>query len=147
MITKMDTRSDREQILEANNIFYRALGTRDLNLMSTVWVKDTRAGCVHPGWIILRSWEAIRQSWENIFDPEDQVDITVSDVSVRINGDTAWLTCIQQMVYIKRDPVTYNISLSTNIFEKSGNKWLMVIHHASPLPDTRNIDTGSTNIQ
>lgn len=143
----MDKNKEKEQILEVNNRFYKALGTRDLDLMSTVWVNDKRAGCVHPGWIILRSWEAIKQSWENIFDPEDQVDISLSDVSVYISGNTAWLTCIQQMVYIKRDPVTYNISLSTNIFEKSENGWLMVIHHASPVPDTRNIDTGNTSIQ
>lgn len=143
----MGNNTEKEQILEANDTFYKALGTRDLELMSTVWVKDNRAGCVHPGWIILRSWEAIKQSWENIFDPEDQVDISLSDVSVNISGDTAWLTCIQQMVYIKRDPVTYNISLSTNIFEKSENGWLMVIHHASPIPDMRNIDTGNTSIQ
>jgi hypothetical protein len=51
------------------------------------------------------------------------------------------------MVYIKRDPVTYNLSLSTNIFEKTSDGWLMVIHHASPIPATRNVDTGNTSIQ
>lgn len=143
----MDHITDEEKIVEVNNLFYKALGTRDLGLMSRVWVTDRRAGCVHPGWIILRSWDAIKQSWENIFDPEDQVDISLSDVSVNIKGDIAWLTCVQQMVYIKRDPVTYNISLSTNIFEKTGDGWLMVIHHASPIPDMQNFDTGNTSIQ
>lgn len=143
----MNDSTDKEKIVEVNNLFYKALGTRDLELMSRVWVTDIRAGCVHPGWIILRSWDAIKQSWENIFDPEDQVDISLSDVSVRIIGNMAWLTCIQQMVYIKRDPVTYNISLSTNIFEKTGDGWLMVIHHASPIPDMQNFDTGNTSIQ
>lgn len=143
----MDEITKKENIIKMNDLFYKALGTRDLDLMSKVWVRDRRAGCVHPGWIILRSWEAIHQSWENIFDPEDQVDITISDVSVDIRGNTAWLTCIQQMVYIKRDPVTYNLSLSTNIFEKTPDGWLMVIHHASPIPATRNVDTGNTSIQ
>ncbi len=143
----MDKTTEKENIIKVNDLFYKALGTRDLDLMSTVWVRDRRAGCVHPGWIILRSWEAIHQSWENIFDPEDQVDISISDVSVDIRGNMAWLTCIQQMVYIKRDPVTYNLSLSTNIFEKTANGWMMVIHHASPIPATRNLDTGNTSIQ
>ena len=93
---------DREQILEVNDIFYRALGTRDLELMKTIWVLEERAGCVHPGWTILRGWENIYQSWENIFDPEDQVDINLSEVKISINNNMGWLTCVQEMVYIKR---------------------------------------------
>ena len=125
---------DREQILEVNDIFYRALGTRDLELMKTIWVLEERAGCVHPGWTILRGWENIYQSWENIFDPEDQVDINLSEVKISINNNMAWLTCVQEMVYIKREPSMFNLSQSTNIFEKRDGKWLMVVHHASPIP-------------
>ena len=128
------TDKDREQILEANMAFYKALGTRDIELMKGVWVKDERAGCVHPGWTILRSWESIIQSWESIFDPNDQVDINISDISISINKNMAWLTCVQEMVYINREPSMFNLSLSTNIFEKGENGWLMLIHHASPLP-------------
>jgi len=29
-----------------------------------------------------------------------------------------------------------NVSVSTNIFEKTESGWLMVIHHASPIPFT-----------
>jgi len=143
----MDTKSDREKVLNTNEIFYKALGTRDLELMSTIWVKDQRAGCVHPGWVILRSWDAIKQSLENIFDPEDQVDISLSDVSVIVKGKFAWLTCVQQMLYIKRNPVTYNISQSTNIFEKIENDWFLIIHHASPIPDMRINEHSNTSIQ
>lgn len=140
-------KTDREQILEINQTFYTALGTRDLRLMSDIWIRDIKAGCVHPGWTVLRSWDAIRQSWENIFDPEDQVDITISDISLIIREDIAWLTCVQQMVYIKRSPQSYNISQSTNIFEKTDNGWFMVLHHASPLPVSEIKDTGNTNLQ
>ena len=137
---------DKEEILKVNEIFYRALGTRDLDLMKTIWVLDERAGCVHPGWTILRSWENIYQSWENIFDPEDQVDINLSDINIKINKDRAWLTCLQEMVYIKRDPSMFNLSQSTNIFEKTGGKWLMVIHHASPVP-LDNYKAADSNLQ
>ena len=125
---------DKEQIIKVNELFYKALGTRDLKLMKTLWIPDERAGCIHPGWTILRSWENIYQSWENIFDPEDQVDINLSKINININNNHAWLTCVQEMIYIKRDPSMFNISQSTNIFEKIGDKWLMVLHHASPIP-------------
>ncbi|MEE9213693.1 MAG: nuclear transport factor 2 family protein [Thermodesulfobacteriota bacterium] len=130
----MSLEQEIKAVLDTNTKFYHALGTRDLELMDQIWVQDQRAGCVHPGWVMLKEWHAIRQSWENVFDPEDQVDIKLSNVEVDIKGDIAWVTCIQEMIYVKRDPIMANISQSTNIFERSGSGWLMVIHHASPIP-------------
>lgn len=125
---------DSDEILRVNGLFYKALGTRDLDLMDRVWTKDSRSGCVHPGWTALRNWEAIRQSWESVFDPQDQVDISISNVTVDVRNDVAWVTCLQEMIYIKREPVMFNLSQSTNIFEKKGGRWLMIFHHASPVP-------------
>ena len=138
----MSKNSDYEEVIKVNERFYNALGTRDLEMMDTVWVKDSRAGCVHPGWIMLRGWQAIRQSWENVFDPRDRVDIVLSGISVEIKGDIAWLTCIQELTYINRDPITMNMSQSTNIFERRDSSWLMVLHHASPIPITNYIEEG-----
>ena len=138
----MPKTSDYEEVIKVNERFYKALGTRDLEMMNTVWVKDSRAGCVHPGWIMLRGWQAIRQSWENVFDPRDQVNIGLSDISVEIKGDIAWLTCIQELTYINRDPIMVNVSQSTNIFERRDAIWLMVLHHASPIPITNYIVEG-----
>ena len=129
----MPNKSDEELILEVNERFYRALGTRDLSLMDTVFVRDERAGCTHPGWVMLRGWEAIRQSWENVFDPEDRLAIKLHNVTVDINGDAACVTCVQELMYVKRNPVMMNVSISTNIFERTESGWLMVIHHASPI--------------
>jgi ketosteroid isomerase-like protein len=132
----MPNSSDHQEVLKVNQRFYEALGRRDLELMDTVWVKDSRVGCVHPGWIMLQGWEAIRQSWENVFDPRDQLNIRLSDVNVEVRGDVAWVTCIQELIYIKRNPIVMNISQSTNIFERHDSGWLMVLHHASPIPVT-----------
>ena len=137
--------ADKEQILEVNTRFYQALGTRDLELMGTVFVHDDRAGCMHPGWVMLKGWEAIRQSWENVFNPEDQLEIKLHNLSVEIEGDAAWVTCIQELTYIKRDPVVMNVSVSTNIFERSDSGWLMVIHQASPMPITSEQEDEQTN--
>lgn len=135
----MSQHNDREQILKINELFYKALGTRDLDLMKDLWVRDERSGCVHPGWIVLRSWDVIMQSWENIFDPQDQVDIKISDINLDIKENFATLTCIQEMIYIKREPVMFNLSQSTNLFEKNVDGWLMIFHHASPVPVTEEI--------
>ena len=57
-----------EDVVKVNEAFYAALESGDLALMEKVWLKDSRAKCVHPGWPMLLGWEAIRQSWKNIFD-------------------------------------------------------------------------------
>lgn len=143
----MTKNSDQEQVLEVNTRFYQALGTRDLELMGTVFVHDERAGCMHPGWVMLRGWEAIRQSWENVFNPEDQLEIKLHNLSVEVKGNAAWVTCVQELTYIKRDPVMMNVSVSTNIFEKSNSGWLMVIHQASPMPVSSQENDNNTNLQ
>ncbi|HLE24056.1 MAG TPA: nuclear transport factor 2 family protein [Thermodesulfobacteriota bacterium] len=143
----MPNNSDYEEVLKVNEMFYKALGTRNLELMDQVWVKDSRAGCVHPGWIILSGWQAIRQSWENVFDPNDQVDIRLSNITVEIKRDVAWVTCIQQLIYINRDPIGINMSQSTNIFERHDSGWLMILHHASPIPITNYEIADRSNLQ
>ena len=143
----MNANIDIDLILEVNTRFYQALGTRDLDLMSTVFVHDERAGCMHPGWVMLNGWEAIRQSWENVFDPRDQLEIKLHNLSVEIHGDTAWVTCIQELTYIKRDPVMMNVSVSTNIFEKTQSEWKMVIHQASPMPISPQKDDRDNDLQ
>ena len=132
----MSSQYERERVLKVNARFYEALGSRDLELMDTVWIQDSRAGCVHPGWIMLKGWDALRQSWENVFDPNDQLDIELSNVTVEVKENVAWITCIQKLIYKSRNPVGVNVSQSTNIFELHDSDWLMVIHHASPIPVT-----------
>ncbi len=40
-----------------------------------------------------------------------------------------------------------NVSVSTNIFEKTESGWLMVIHQASPVPFVNEKDSPDRNIQ
>jgi len=143
----MDTQSEKDLVLEVNTRFYKALGSRDLELMGTVFVHEDRAGCMHPGWVMLKGWEAIRQSWENVFDPADQLEIKLHNLTVELEGDAAWVTCIQELLYINRDPVMQNVSVSTNIFEKNGSGWKMVIHQASPMPISAKQESEENNLQ
>jgi len=147
MTKDMDKHNDNDLVLEVNTRFYKALGTRDLELMGTVFVHDDRAGCMHPGWVMLKGWEAIRQSWENVFDPQDQLEIKLHNLTVELEGDAAWVTCIQELIYINREPVMMNVSVSTNIFEKNGSQWKMVIHQASPMPISAQQETEGNNLQ
>jgi len=126
-----------EDVFKVNETFYKALETGDLNLMESVWVKDSRAKCVHPGWPMLFGWESIRQSWKNIFDSGGPTKIQISNINAEIHGNVSWITCIEHITHIVRDQIHKSLAQATNIFERHGSRWLMIHHHASPIPMPR----------
>jgi ketosteroid isomerase-like protein len=128
---------DSEKVLNVNQMFYDALQTGRLDLMEEVWVKEQRAKCIHPGWPMLFGWEAIRQSWKNIFDSGGPTKIKLSNVTVEITGDLAWVTCIEHISHLIRNQIQISMAQATNIFERRGLLWLMIHHHASPMPSPR----------
>ena len=123
-----------KQILKVNETFYNALETGNLELMEEIWVKDSRAKCVHPGWPLLFGWESIKQSWKTIFDTGGPLKIQTSNISVEISGNLAWLTCLEHISLLATNKVHRVIAQATNIFELHGTRWFIVHHHASSLP-------------
>lgn len=120
------------QIKRANERFYRAFESLDITQMAAVWVQAERAKCVHPGWYLLSGWEAIRQSWEDIFANTDYMRFVITDVSVHLYSRVAWVTCVENL---SDAPDTLQIAriLATNMYEHTGDEWRIVHHHASPV--------------
>jgi hypothetical protein len=123
-----------EEVLRVNETSYKALQSGDLDLMESVWMKDERAKCVHPGWPMLFGWESIRQSWKNIFDSGSLVKIQVLNINTEIHGDIAWITCIEYITHVVGNQIHKSLAQATNIFERHGSHWFMIHHHASSVP-------------
>lgn len=120
------------QVKRANERFYRAFESLDIDRMSAVWVHAERARCVHPGWDMLQGWETICRSWEAIFANTEYMRFVITNVSVHLYGSVAWVTCIENLTDMLETPNMTRI-LATNIYEKTGEEWRMVHHHASPV--------------
>ena len=118
------------QVRRANERFYRAFESLHIDQMSAVWVHAERAKCVHPGWDLLEGWEAIRQSWEAIFANTDYMRFVITDVSVAVYGQVAWVTCVENLTDALESIQATRI-LATNIYEQTDEGWCMVHHHAS----------------
>src|SRR5512145_1482193 len=103
-----------EQVIEANLNFYFALESLDVELMEDVWLMDANACCIHPGGERLSGWEAIRETWERIFKSTTYMRVDITDVSVEVHGNAAWVTCLENIATYEKD---------------SG--WMLVVHHAS----------------
>jgi ketosteroid isomerase-like protein len=128
----MDSES-RISVEEANNAFYRALESGMLERMDDVcarrWVR-----CVHPGWDLLTGLSRVRESWEMIFESGQKLRATPSDVWVHMDADFAWVTCTENITVFNESSFDSALAAATNLFVLRDGRWLMVHHHASPIP-------------
>ena len=125
--------TDPEQVVEANLKFYFALESLDVNLMDEVWATDGSAICIHPNWTRLAGWENIRASWEQIFRNTTFMRVDVSEVSVEVQANVAWVTCLENITTSVADQTRRAQAYATNVFVYEDDRWLMVLHHASLL--------------
>ncbi|MGH7884479.1 MAG: nuclear transport factor 2 family protein [Thermodesulfobacteriota bacterium] len=127
----------KDKIYEINTRFYNALNNSDISLMEEIWLKKSSAKCVHPGWPILKGWDSIKESWQNIFETGGLNQVEISDIFVDIVGKTAWVNCIERINYLINNSFIVTMAQATNIFKLIEGDWKMVLHHASPMPPPR----------
>ena len=118
-------------VLRANQSFYAAFEQLDIEAMSAVWLHADRARCIHPGWRTLRGWRAIRESWMAIFANTEEIKFTITDLSVSLSDQLAWVSCVENITDSSNAMPMVSSIEATNIFERVGSEWHMVQHHAS----------------
>jgi ketosteroid isomerase-like protein len=123
--------SDAADVEEANARFYRAFEALDIAAMDDVWTHGAHVRCVHPGWPLLRGWDAVRTSWQRIFASTEEMRFTLSEVDVSVRSDLAWVTCTENILSDVGGRVTVTAILATNLFERHAGGWRLVHHHAS----------------
>lgn len=124
---------NEELAMAANDNFYKAFNTRDLDAMKKVWSSQERVICVHPGWNPLDGFEPIMESWQGIFKNSGNMNIEASDVTVVASEDLAWVSCVEKLYTIATHGVLASKVYSTNLFQLNNGSWKMVMHHASPM--------------
>lgn len=132
----MRRKSEKEEqrVIEANRRFYSAMESLDLEQMDSVWLHDEWVKCIHPGWELIEGWEEIRRSWMAIFANTAMMRISPSSVSVKVDRNLAVVFCIENIIASAGGEFNSARALATNVFILSDDNWLMVHHHASPLP-------------
>jgi ketosteroid isomerase-like protein len=125
--------AEKESVLQANEGFYRAFESLQTGQMEQVWARDDSIQCGHPGWQILRGWQAVMESWRRIFENTPAIRFMLTDVSVEVRGTIAWVTLYENLTgSVEGQPVSARI-LTTNIFEKRSEAWLLIHHHGCPV--------------
>ena len=122
---------DVNAVKAANLRFYEAFGSLDIDLMERVWETSDRVLCIHPGWQLLMGWEEVRKSWERIFYNTTLMHFTITGAQVIIQGDSTWVSCIENITSVVDARATNLAVQATNIFVRGEGGWRMVHHHAS----------------
>ncbi len=128
-----DAKAVEAAVVEANEGFYRAFETLDIDRMTAVWARDETVRCVHPGWALLQGWTGVMESWERIFDNATMMHFIITGTETSVEGDSAWVACTENLTQVMNGQVVESRVQTTNIFRRREGRWLMVHHHGSPV--------------
>ncbi|MHB8483915.1 MAG: nuclear transport factor 2 family protein [Nitrospiria bacterium] len=124
---------EKEDLIKANEHFYRAFEKLDIKELEKLWAHEDYVQCIHPGWSPCSGWQKVRDSWVLIFNHTRAVRFTVTGVNAHITGALGWVTCFENLESRDGERWVKSQILTTNIYELKGEKWLMVHHHGSPI--------------
>lgn len=126
--------SEIDPVLQVNQRFYQAMSEMDMRRMNGVWLNEDWVRCVHPGWSPLEGWQAVQESWQRIFENTQQLHVTIGGVFVRMQGEMAWVSCVERVASAAEGRLDLAYVQATNLFVRRNSEWKMVLHHASHLP-------------
>ena len=128
--------ADIEAVKAVNAAFYAALSARDVKKMEAVWANKPYVVNMGPR---LKTFavgyeEAVAKWWPTAFEFFQELNVTMTTAQVQANGKVAWVVGNESATGVtKNGPVKFT-TFVTNVFEKDGDRWLMVSHHAQPIP-------------
>jgi ketosteroid isomerase-like protein len=120
---------------EAEAAFYAALERADLEAMMEVWAEDEEVSCVHPGGPRLSGIAQLRQNWAQMFKSDQRLQVHLSD-QVVVAGLLFSVHSLHENILVRSGPGAGGRSLviATNVYQRAGEGWRMLLHHGSPGP-------------
>ena len=118
---------------QAETAFYDAFERRDLAAMMSVWAESETVVCVHPGGPWLVGFDAVRESWAQIFSGGDAtLRVRAMDVKRYDGNSVAVHTLVEMLTAPGQAPGAQHVC-ATNVYELTEGGWRMVVHHATSM--------------
>jgi ketosteroid isomerase-like protein len=122
-----------EAVLQANAAFYHAIESLDPEAMDAILAKGEPVRIVHPGWPLVSGREAVLESWSRIFDNAGVMQFAIVDAEAHVEGDTAWVICVERLTSVQSGRVIEGQVQTTNLFRNEDGTWRVTHHHGSPI--------------
>ena len=119
---------------DAETAFYEAFERADLPAMMAVWAESDDVVCIHPSGPRLTGFEAVRESWVQIFSNGSQLRVRATE-SKRFDGQSVAVHSVVEVLTAPGHTGAPQSVLATNVYELGDAGWRMVLHHATPVPE------------
>lgn len=119
--------TDTDDVLAANETFYRAMREGNLDAMDGLWSRERAVSCTHPGGPTIRGRGPVMASWRLIF-AHQPPEIRAVDPQAIVTGRTAMVICRERIGRIEL--------MASNAWVREGGGWRMVSYHAAHVPGT-----------
>ena len=118
---------------DAENAFYEAFERADLPAMMAVWAQTDSVVCVHPRGPRLVGFDAIRDSWLQIFSNGSRVRLRATEVR-KFDGNSVAVHTLVEVLSAPGQTAVQSVC-ATNVYELTDGGWRMVVHHATPMDE------------
>lgn len=127
----------------ANDEFYTALKTADIDGMCSIWMGSDTISCAFPLGGLLVGYDDVIDGWRKIFIAGAPTEVHIENIQVEVRRNIAWVVCTQNIAAIRGNVAIGGQRVATNIFQKRKGKWCIVHHHASPIVIGEQQDQGN----
>lgn len=136
--------------ITAENAFYEAFSTADLDAMMAVWATAGSIMCIHPSGPRLEGFDEIRQSWASILAEGMPRSFALRGRQI-MGTDDLHVHTLEENITVPGTAFVAPPVLATNIYQRFGDSWHMIVHHASISPNplrspTRTAPSGSVKV-
>ncbi len=116
---------------DAESAFYEAFERADLAAMMVVWADGDEVVCVHPAGPRLTGFEAVRDSWMQIFTSGLKLSVRVTQ-SRRLDGPSVAVRSVVESITAPGTEASPQLVNATNVYVLTDAGWRIAMHHASP---------------
>ncbi len=132
--SKRPEESDIEALIAASQAFYEAFSAADLSAMEMIWAREPWVCFVGPRSAeIVPGWDATKQAFAETFEAFPHLTIALGpDPIIQTDGRIGWIVGTEHSQLLGASGAVVQLNtFATNIFQKRGGRWLLVLHQAS----------------
>jgi ketosteroid isomerase-like protein len=131
-VTGREYNDDQQEAMQSLAQFYRALNSRDLEMMQQNWTNSAAAAMDNPLGGIKRGWGEIRTTYEKLFGSDGTYRFEFYDYTLHEAGDLFYVVGRERgELDVSGRPMKLLIRTS-RIFQREGDgRWRQVHHHGS----------------
>jgi len=120
---------------QAEAAFYAAFERSDSKAMMAVWSETSDIVCIHPHGPRLVGPTQVEESWTQIMRNSPSMRFRVVALNQVVSPEIA-VHYVNEQIFVGGEAEPDFTVMATNIYQRTDDGWRMILHHASPTPES-----------